>query len=663
MTITLKFDVWRCNGGKVSSRTQIIDYRGDIDGLRAVAVLSVVFFHIHAALVPGGFIGVDIFFVISGFLITKIIHKEISLGIFSFGQFYIRRIRRILPLFMLVVGATTLAGSVLLITEDIQSLASSTKYALMFGANIYFSRQRGYFDLSADEKPLLHIWSLSVEEQYYFLLPVLFVTIYAIEKYVAIRIKRNIPILAPIFIALTAIGFICAQRFLVEAGSNAKFYFLLQTRFCELLIGSAAAILPFFLKRQQTNILSTGGILLIAWALYALDKNSTFPGYNAVAPCLGTATLLYCGQGKKDRQPIFVQLLNFSPLRYVGVLSYGIYLWHWPILAFMRYIYGRYELPLDWIAAAIFFTATFSYFSYIFLEKKFNKALLSFKQAFIGIYLIPSILILIFCQLITSQSDVSKKDADLTTYGTDVCHGNFTKTCIRGDTSKLPRILMIGDSHAAALNSFIDVVGKREHWSAMVVTASSCSPVFNFDEMALPDFARTPCSNLKEFVVDHYRDYEAVFIASYWAFQLSMLNEPADKNYRSKLDNTIKRITADNIPVYVFSDIPRLPISPSRLVHFDKLGLVVSREPSRETIEANNAIRNTILSIPNAHWIDITGALENFSGNSVFKGAPIYLDDQHLNKYGSTALGEAFSTRQHIIQAPLASPESTGHSR
>lgn len=159
-----------------------VNYRPDIDGLRAAAVIGVLLFHINHNILPGGFVGVDVFFVISGYLITQIIQKELSQDIFSFKEFYARRIKRILPVFIVVVAFTVMAGKIILIDEDWVTLANSARYAIFFLANIYFSKEKGYFDLEAYEKPLLHLWSLSVEEQYYIFWPILFVLIFKVNN-------------------------------------------------------------------------------------------------------------------------------------------------------------------------------------------------------------------------------------------------------------------------------------------------------------------------------------------------------------------------------------------------------------------------------------------------------------------------------------------------
>lgn len=625
-------------------------YRTDIDGLRAIAVISVFLFHISFKLVPGGFAGVDIFFVISGFLITKIIGTEILAGQFSFKNFCLRRIRRILPVFLVVIVVTMIVGKILLLPDDLASLLESIKYALLFSANIYFSKERGYFDLASDEKPILHTWSLAIEEQYYLIWPLLLIIFYLVGSKVFNQRKtlhQSFALLST-FIFMVA-DFIWTQQSLALSESTTKLYFLLQTRFCELMIGSLAAMLPYYKNQIILNVLGLIGLLGIFLALFIINKNDLFPGYNALIPCGAAALLLYAGQAGYHQKCIAAKCLNLPILVYVGLLSYSIYLWHWPILAFMRYIYGRYALPLSWNIMAVLLTVTLSYLSYHFLEKKLKHSSMTFSKAFWGVYVAPVLCLMVLCFMGIYEAKAIPVNKILTTYGEDVCHGNFDKKCVRGDLAQKPRILMFGDSHAAALNSFIDVVGKKEHWSAKVLTASSCSPVFGFDEMALPKFAQQPCADLKKYVSQNYQKYDAIFIASYWAFQLGRTNFSADKNYFVKLKKTIE-IMAKDRPVYVFSDVPDLPVSPFRAAHFRKLHLSVNRIRSKQYGAANEVVKNMVLSIPNAHWVDLATALENFDQYSVYHGLPTYLDDQHLNQYGSAQLGEIFCNSSDRIK-------------
>ncbi|HLU16100.1 MAG TPA: acyltransferase, partial [Burkholderiaceae bacterium] len=342
-----------------------IRYRADIDGLRTVAVLSVLLFHIDYTWVPGGYTGVDIFFVISGFLITRIIATDIEKGRFSLRWFYVRRIRRILPVFYTVTLVTMLAGYVLLLPADLHAFLSSVRHAVLFAANIYFSKDQGYFDISADEKPMLHIWSLSIEEQYYFIWPLLLLLFYATGHVV---FKQSKKISQPVAIAFTSIfivvGFAYTQHALQSNPGATKYYFILQTRFSELMIGSLVALLPLLRSKALLRLFAYAGLALVLSGFVVLNKHSLFPGLNALLPCVGAALLIYSGQYKGPTLTLVHKALGLRAIASIGLLSYSIYLWHWPILAYMRYVYGSYSLPGHWVAVAVLLTFGFAFLSY-----------------------------------------------------------------------------------------------------------------------------------------------------------------------------------------------------------------------------------------------------------------------------------------------------------
>lgn len=628
---------------------QKLEYRADIDGLRAIAVLSVVLFHFNSKLVPGGFVGVDIFFVISGFLITKIIGTEILNNSFSFKSFYVRRIRRILPVFLAVIATTMIAGKILFLSDDLASLLVSVKYALLFGINIYFSKDRGYFDLASDEKPLLHIWSLSIEEQYYLIWPLMLIALYMIARYIfGPNTKYKKIFAASCTFFLIIVDFVLTQKALQHTENTTKLYFLLQTRFGELMIGSLTAIMPHLKKQKTSDFIGILGLCGVFFAICTLNKENLFPGYNALTPCFATGLVLYTGQSGYDKKNFSARILSLSVLVYIGLLSYSIYLWHWPILAFMRYIYGHYTLPFKWNLTAILLICILSHLSYFFLEKKIKHTSMTFSKALFGIYVIPCILLLAICSSWINEVEKIQTEKNLTTYGTDVCHGNFNKNCIKGYHNAKLRVLMIGDSHAAALNAFVEIVGKKEGWSAKVLSASSCSPVFGFDEKVLPKYAQQPCQELKQYVSENYQKYDAIFIASYWAFQLGWTDIAADKNYLNKFRKTLE-VIAKNKPIYVFSDVPELPISPFRLAHFKKIRININRAWSQQYVLANDIIKKTAISIPNVHWVNLMPALQAFNNYGTYHNQPTYFDKQHLNRYGSKELGYIFSNSQQTI--------------
>lgn len=621
---------------------QAIGYRADIDGLRTVAVLSVFLFHIDFSWLPGGYTGVDIFFVISGFLITRIIASDIERGTFSLRWFYVRRIRRILPVFYTVTVVTMLAGFVLLLPGDLRAFLSSVRHAVLFVANIYFSKETDYFDIAADEKPMLHIWSLSIEEQYYFIWPLLLLLFYTVGHSVFKQSKRmSQPATLWLTFVFIVAGFLYAQTALTANPAAVKYYFVLQTRFSELMIGSLIALLPMHRNRTALRVFGYIGAGLIIIGFMSLDKDSLFPGFNALYPCVGAALLIYSGQEEGGRLTAVHRALGLPAMAFVGLLSYSIYLWHWPILAYMRYVYGSYSLPGAWVVVAVALTFALAFLSYHYVERNTKTATFSFRKAFLAVFLVPALLILATTYGLQKVRPVVAPSDELRNYGTDVCHGSFDKQCIRGDREQSPTVLMFGDSHAAMLNSFVDVVGTHEGWAANVVTSSSCSPVFGYDETVLAVWAHEPCSALKDFVANHYADYDAVLIASLWASHLGMRSALADDDYLLKLEQTLREISKTT-PVYVFSDVPRLSVHPFRQAHFTHLGLEVDRELNDEHVRANAIVKEIVDQLPNAYWIDLSPALAGFENMSAYAGQPTYFDDHHLNVYGARSLGELF---------------------
>lgn len=625
---------------------RIIRYRADIDGLRAVAVLSVMLFHIQYSWVPGGYTGVDIFFVISGFLITRIIGREIEDGTFSLRAFYVRRIRRILPVFYTVLVFTMTVGVIVLLPADLRGFLASLRHALYFTANLYFAREQGYFDISSDEKPLLHTWSLSIEEQYYFIWPLLLFCFY----YVGVRVfgqRRALNQRTAIVLTgcLIIAGVVFSQKALLAYPGQIKWYFVLQTRFSELMIGALAAILPFNDRRTWLlRGLAYAGAVLVGLGLFLLTRDSPFPGVNALLPCVGAALLIYSAQGggmAPGRLTWMHRLLGSRVTATIGLLSYSMYLWHWPILAYMRYVYGSYALPLDWVLIAVVLTAVLSALSYGLVERNTKSVAVSFNKAFLSMFVLPAMALAGATYGLQWLRPIQPLPAELSTYGSDVCHGNFDQRCVRGDPTKAPTVLVIGDSHAAALNEFIDEVGRHEEWSARVLTASGCSPVFGYDEMALPAFAQQPCGALKTYVADHYRQYDAVVIASYWAYQLNMRDTKLDPDYLREFATTLRDMSR-TVPVYVISDVPRLPIQPFRERHFLSLGLKLDRRVSDVSLKGNAIIRSLVATIPNTHWVSLKSALGGFQHLSLYEGEPAYFDEQHLNIWGSRALGKLF---------------------
>ncbi len=346
-------------------------YRPEVDGLRTVAVIPVILFHAGFQLFSGGFVGVDIFFVISGYLITSIIYSELMIGNFSIVQFYERRARRILPALFFVLAACLPFAWLWLLPADTKGFAQSLVSVTLFSSNILFWLTSGYFDTATELKPLLHTWSLAVEEQYYVFFPLLLMVVWRAGKHVLLAV-----------LAVIALASLAAAQWLVHDRPDFAFY-LLPTRAWELLIGAFTAI--YFTTDINQRVAgpvrqagSLAGLALIALALFAYDKHTPFPGVYALAPTVGAAlVILYATPATWVGR-----LLASGPLVRIGLVSYSAYLWHQPLFAFARHRSLDEPSPLVF-GALVAATLALAYFSWKYVEAPFRtRGVFSRKQIF-----------------------------------------------------------------------------------------------------------------------------------------------------------------------------------------------------------------------------------------------------------------------------------------
>jgi peptidoglycan/LPS O-acetylase OafA/YrhL len=339
-------------------------YRPEINGLRSFAVLPVIFFHAGFSLFSGGYVGVDVFFVISGFLITTIILEEMRVGRFSIINFYERRARRILPALFFVMLVSIPFAWALLSPSDLQDFAQSLVAIALFGSNFLFWQESGYFDTAAELKPMLHTWSLAVEEQYYVLFPLLILAAWRLGT------KR----LAALIAAIGAVSLLIAE--IQVRTQPATAFFLLPARTWQLLMGSMVAFVVVYWHRYPGlidhnrllgEVLGAVGLIMIIWATFLFDEHTPFPGIMALVPTLGTALVLLFSSSRT-----FVgRVLAFGPLVGVGLISYSAYLWHQPIFAFTRHAFPG-DVP-GWVMLLLSaITLGLAYLSWRFVEQPFR---------------------------------------------------------------------------------------------------------------------------------------------------------------------------------------------------------------------------------------------------------------------------------------------------
>jgi peptidoglycan/LPS O-acetylase OafA/YrhL len=457
-------------------------YRPDIDGLRAIAVMLVVFFHAFPEAMPGGFIGVDIFFVISGFLITGIIVRELDHKHFSLVAFYNRRIRRIFPALIVVLSVTMVLGWLWMLPAAYAQLSSDVFASAAFFANIALLLQSGYFDIESAKKPLLHLWSLGIEEQFYLLWPLMLMLV--------ARLRLNM---------LAAVAVVGIASFVLNValiGSNpvATFY-LPFTRAWELLAGAALAC--GWNQISQTGAASNSrasiGLVFIAIAAGVLDTKSAFPGWWAVLPVGGAALLLSAPAGWFCRS-----VLTSPPLVWIGLISYPLYLWHWPLLVFFGIIKFA---PLTLLERGLIVGLSFAlaWLTYRFVEIPFRfgrPSRLKIPSLCSGMVLVAVAGVVVvegrgldfrLPPEIRDMANVPTQSAKWRFHECllDLSHEmSFADSCV--DRDRRPLVLVWGDSTAGALLPGLRRAQETYDFGIAQFTSASCIPALNVDIPATP---------------------------------------------------------------------------------------------------------------------------------------------------------------------------------
>lgn len=540
-------------------------YRPDIDGLRAFGVLAVIAYHAFPEIVTGGFIGVDVFFVISGYLISTIIFANLENGQFSYADFYGRRIKRIFPALLLVMAASLIIGWIVLFASEYKKLGEQAFAASIFASNFLLYAQSGYFDTQSATKQLLHLWSLGVEEQFYIVWPLL----------AAFAWKRWR------FLALVGILFALSEgaNIYMTLTNPVSAFYLPWSRFWELMMGSILAYLHLHHKtalRAQENVQSVLGLSLLALGMI-LAKNTDFPGWRALFPTLGAFFLISAG----PKAVVNRFLLASAPMIGIGLISYPLYLWHWPLLSFVRVMEGG-DLPLWGAIASVTLSFILAYATYEFLEKKVRHSRSGFKvpallcglMALVGvlslaIYANGGISARAINRLNASDNFVGDASSNLmNTCGLSPEEKQLgIATCV-SDKRAAPVYAVLGDSKAAALfPGLVHESTERGRWMLIGGNGShgAVEPVLSDDPFFKSDQALAMAAS--DAVVRNPTVRVVVLVAATRAlFQTQedlLLRDLPDSPNASivfdGLDRMIAKLSASGKKVILFVDNPTLP--------------------------------------------------------------------------------------------------------
>lgn len=649
-----------------------MNYRDDIDGLRTIAVFLVILNHAGFMLFSGGFVGVDVFFVISGFLITSIIYPKIVENKFSLSGFFTKRIKRLMPVLFFIMAVTAIVFTCVMLPQDLMMFYRSMIWVLLYGANFFFWRENGgYFEGNSQEVPLLHTWSLAVEEQYYFVWPIMLI--------IGIRFlgaKITALLSVALFIAMTVFS-----QWGTEITVGAAYY-LLPTRFFELLLGSCLAIFWFKMPKLSTSKmhgLSILGLLLILGSSFLLNEHSMFPGYNALYPIVGTALLIYSQNG------IVNKFLKLKPMLFTGMISYSLYLWHWPILALMRYLSIELTLPVQ--LGCIALTYVLSVFSYYYIEKPCRDIkLTTFKSIALKMYILPTLLLVGFASIgiyqqgyqsrfdepviamekaLNTFSNVSRKD----------CHSAFRDNdrqpldrCIIGsinESNEKKGVFIFGDSHANHMVPFIEkFINDAQLWG-QDYTLDRCVPVAGLN-WGKDLYKAQRCKSRNDNAIKHIQenDFKYVVMSASWPGiettrmfnETSQVTDSKDKQalFQRKMLETVKLIIAQGAIPVLAEDTPDLggksPKCPIKKSLFDStldcsINLVENPLVSEAFLQLKATYPQIVIIKPSDMFCE--GTVCDMQLDQV----PLYRDNDHLNEVGAKKLAEQYlSTHGNFLK-------------
>lgn len=645
------------------SPAQPQDYRPDIDGLRAVAVLAVIVFHLRAEWLPGGFVGVDIFFVISGYLITRYILQELQAGTFSLAEFYRRRIKRIAPALLLVVGTTLALSALLMLPDDMHKTAKSAVWSLASLANFYFCffKEFGYFGGGNEVYPLLHLWSLGVEEQFYMLWPLLLMAWRP-------RSRRSYLLVAGILAAASFIG----AEWLARSHQDLA-YFMLPTRGGELLVG---ALLAWPVQRSHAGwtprvagAAAWSGAALILWSLLFVSKTDTFPGLLAVPPTVGAALLIQAGRFPYRGAHVLAHPWMVA----IGKVSYSAYLWHWPLIALWVYGYGEPGVGTAVLLVAV--TLLLAALSYRWVETPARHSSAPLLPLAWRQFILPSALTclaavaLVFGGRIWPSLVDTPYHNELTrlfelnrpAFGQSyVCQRQrltemdiTNAQCVVGASGSPVKVLLWGDSNAAHYIGMLSEFSRHQALQFRNVEIGECPPLLDDPTPFLLPKRIADCRSSLALVRGTLEQYDTIILAASWS-----VYQQRSPKFLETVQATVTELARRGKKVVLLGKAPELagvhrscPMKALTYPVLDCSPLSVALKP--EIATANSFLRALAMRQPNVAYFDANAYLcdNGVCPSHEADGALRYADGSHFTMRYSWQLGRRIYEAEGIPAA------------
>ncbi len=640
-----------------------LSYRPDIDGLRAVAVLPVVLYHYRVGPFGGGFIGVDIFFVISGFLISALIHKNLLEGRFSLVDFYERRVRRIFPALFAVLGVCVVASAVMFLPGDLANFGKTLGSTALFASNMELLRESGYFERAAELKPLLHTWSLAVEEQFYLVFPPLMMLTARWPRWALLSLLAALGI-ASYGLGVWIVGFHPPMAF-----------YIAPTRAWEVLLGVLLAIgrPPAPRSPLVADGLSLLALGAVAWSILGFTSEALFPGPNAVLGCGGAAMLLYLGAS--PRPTLAGRLLATPPMVFVGRISYSLYLWHWPLLVFASY-YAFDGLGLWVKAPLIALSIALAALSEHFVERPFrgSRSKVSRRAAFTlgGLAMVAALAVAVVVigfkgfpgrLPAAARVDLAVTEEQRAGHCPVAGPSGIVGLCGLGHTAGAPAdFLLWGDSLASALSPAVEAAADQAHRTGWFLQHNACAPLLGVNRVGFPECRRFNAMAMRAALDPRIR---TVLLVGRWALasegvgngdasgrRAVLTSEGAQPDARrdnhpvftAALENLVGRLRAAGKTVILVHSTPELSAPPPQaLAKAVILGRAIDIEPTRAAYLARQAYVFAVFDrLRTRYGAEIVRPDQILcaSGRCIVQkdGHPIYYDDHHLDRRGALML-------------------------